>query len=710
MITQGFGFLAPCISLSTGLTCCFPASGVIPSATSVVEYVKYCKATSLMTVPTILEEIVADKIYLQALNGLDFVAVGGGAIKQVTGEILVSNGVKLLNHYGATELGPIAPIFCPGDDYDWKYLRLRTDMGHELRELSQKGSNGQTLYQLVGYPFGQKECFVVQDFLERRPGTENLEVKILGRGDDTIVLSTGEKVLPSRLEESLSACGLAKAAVVFGQNHPEVGVIVAPLNSIEEKDRSAFIDAIWGVIQQINPLLDRHARVSSKSMIIIKPSNKDFPRSDKGSIMRGQTFELFEKEINDAYAMSETSAERRILSTETTSLHLDLRKLIQECVQDRIPDVTEWADDDDFYAKGMDSLETTRLARLLNSVSNQDAFPGISNGTVKPGLIYRHPTVRVLAEVLLNGVTSDSAMNEENQNIDLMNELRSHFSPSINAESKRHTRWTILLTGSTGHLGTYLLQQLLRHPQVDKIICLIRSPQVNLASTSAKIIVKELHARQLKANTKRGILLDENSWNKIQFLPANNMDEENLGLKQSEYNQIQNTVTHIVHNAWPMDFQQALMSFKSQIKVLRNLIDFAADCHMAQGSSSSSFTIPRLLFVSSIAVCANYSLHKMVPEALISDPSIPAAFGYPQAKWVCENVLADALDFYKDSFKPIIVRLGQVVGSTDTGIWNHSEHFPAILKASQSVGALPDLTGVSLKICKDDDCSRYLAN
>ncbi|EED12746.1 NRPS-like enzyme, putative [Talaromyces stipitatus ATCC 10500] len=687
---HGFGFLAPCISLSTGLTCCFPSSGVIPSATSVVEFIKYCKASSLMTVPTILEEIVADKDYLESLKGLDFVAVGGGAIKQVTGEILVSNGAKLLNHYGATELGPIAPIFCPEDDYDWKYLRLRNDMEFELREVSQNGNSGQTLYQLVGYPFGQNECFVVQDFLERRPGTEKLEVRILGRGDDTIVLSIGEKVLPSRLEDSLLACGLAKAVVMFGQYRSEVGVIVDPLNSIEENDRSAFIDAIWGFIQQTNPLLDRHARVSSKSMIIIKPSNKEFPRSDKGSIMRKQTFELFEKEISDAYATTETSTERRILSTERTRLHLDLRKLIQECVQDRIPDVSEWADDDDLYTKGMDSLETTRLARILNCVSNQYAFPGIGNGAVKPGLIYQHPTIRALADVLLSGVNSDR-MDEENRVIDLMNELRSQFSPFADVESKRHTRWTILLTGSTGHLGTYLLQQLLRHPQVDKIICLIRSRQVNLSSTSSTVTAKELHARQLEANLKRGISLDKNSWNKIQFLPANNMDEENLGLTQSEYNQVQNTVTHIIHNAWPMDFQQALTSFKSQIKALRNLIDFAADCHNAQ--KLSSFTNTRLLFVSSIAVCAQYSLQKTVPEAPISDPNIPASFGYPQAKWVCENILADAVECYKDSVKPIILRLGQVVGSTDTGVWNPNEHFPAILKASQSVGTLPDLTG-----------------
>lgn len=51
---------------------------------------------------------------IDILKPLDFVAVGGGAIQRKVGELLAANGVRLLNHYGATEIGPLPPsLFRP---------------------------------------------------------------------------------------------------------------------------------------------------------------------------------------------------------------------------------------------------------------------------------------------------------------------------------------------------------------------------------------------------------------------------------------------------------------------------------------------------------------------------------------------------------------------------------------------------------------------
>lgn len=48
--------------------------------------------------------------------------------KQSVGERLAKKGVKLLSHYGTTEIDAITPIFVLKPDYDWHYLRLRTDL------------------------------------------------------------------------------------------------------------------------------------------------------------------------------------------------------------------------------------------------------------------------------------------------------------------------------------------------------------------------------------------------------------------------------------------------------------------------------------------------------------------------------------------------------------------------------------------------------
>ena len=91
-------------------------------------------ARSLMTIPSILEDLclMPDEEALHFLALLDFVAVGGGPIKICVGERLVAMRVRLLNHYGATEIGAITPIFCPQSDYDRHYLRFRKEWALNL--------------------------------------------------------------------------------------------------------------------------------------------------------------------------------------------------------------------------------------------------------------------------------------------------------------------------------------------------------------------------------------------------------------------------------------------------------------------------------------------------------------------------------------------------------------------------------------------------
>ena len=110
------------------------------------------KLTSLMTVPSILEEFTLMNDFPAAvglLAKLRFVACGGGGLKLSVGLALESNHVTVLNHFGATELGALAPIFQPGSDYDWRYLRVRSDLGLKI-EITDPVSSS---CKLVGHPF-----------------------------------------------------------------------------------------------------------------------------------------------------------------------------------------------------------------------------------------------------------------------------------------------------------------------------------------------------------------------------------------------------------------------------------------------------------------------------------------------------------------------------------------------------------------------------
>ena len=218
---------------------------------------------------------------------LDLVAVGGGAIKIQVGSRLHDYGVILLNHFGATELGALAPIFQPNQDHDWKYLRLRSDLNLRQEKIKSKGDQAQ-ICKLVEHPFAWDSPFELQDCLEMNPLKKGLEVKIHGRNDDLIVLSTGEKVLPCAHERLLESHSMVKRAVVFGNGHFELGVIVEPLSGMIGSN-DAFVDSVWQQLQKSNDSMDIHARISTKNATLVKPDSKQIPLIDKGSVQRKQS-------------------------------------------------------------------------------------------------------------------------------------------------------------------------------------------------------------------------------------------------------------------------------------------------------------------------------------------------------------------------------------------------------------------------------------
>ena len=93
---------------------------------------------------------------------------------------------------------------------------------------------------------------------------------------------------------------------------------------------------------------------------------------------------------------------------------------------------------------------------------------------------------------------------------------------------------TVLLTGSTGNFGAYILDELLQNQSVHKVYCLNRS--------------KDAQSKQKKAHEVRG-LSTSFSEPRVSFITAD-YPSENLGLSNEKYAQIAREVTIIIHNAW----------------------------------------------------------------------------------------------------------------------------------------------------------------
>ncbi|KAI9662329.1 MAG: putative secondary metabolism biosynthetic enzyme [Bathelium mastoideum] len=146
-------------------------------------------------------------------------------------------------------------------------------------------------------------------------------------------------------------------------------------------------------------------------------------------------------------------------------------------------------------------------------------------------------------------------------------------------------------------------------------------------------------------------------------------------------------VTHILHNAWPVDFNRAFTSFEPQIRGVKHLLDFATDCrHDAL-----------LFFISSISVAARWGAmpgsRAKVPEKVIEDWRV-ASMGYGQSKLVSERLLAEASK--TTGVKTAICRVGQVGGPVSygqKGQWNKQEWLPSLIASSKYLQALPKSLG-----------------
>ncbi|KAL9639049.1 MAG: hypothetical protein Q9164_001184 [Protoblastenia rupestris] len=238
----------------------------------------------------------------------------------------------------------------------------------------------------------------------------------------------------------------------------------------------------------------------------------------------------------------------------------------------------------------------------------------------------------------------------------------------------------VLVTGATGSLGSHLVAHFAELPNVKTVFCLNRH---NSGS--------EPNARQRQAMKSRGMNLDISAYSKLQVLETDTA-KPMLGLPHDKYTILINTVTHVLHNAWPMSGKRPVKGFELQFQVMRNLIDLTRhiSCRREKGSKVS------LQFISSIATVGHYPLwsgNVNVPEERMAIESV-LPNGYGDAKFVCEKMLDETLHKYPDRFRAMAVRLGQVAGSKTSGYWNPAEHLSFLVKSSQTLKALPDFDGL----------------
>ncbi|KAF2847816.1 acetyl-CoA synthetase-like protein [Plenodomus tracheiphilus IPT5] len=670
---HAFGWVPPCLSLSIGMPVCFPPRSTVPNAQAMFEQLSLTKAASLVSVPSILEDFaLAPNLVDASLTKLSFVAFGGGRLKETAGRKLASLGVKLLNHFGATETGPLAPLFNPDATYDWHYFRLRSDINVQVLS-NGADEDGQERFQLTIRPLGWDHDFQLQDNFVRNPRSQGPDYTATGRKDDVLVLANGEKFQPGIVEAQLIEEPGVKAVVAFGNDQTEVGVLLQPASNIAEEEQVEFIESIWPTIERANRSVEAYAQITSRRSLLVVPHDTVLPRSDKGSILRKDVYAMFAGEIEKVYKSLETLSDGQAVVLRTAFLAEDISKLIHETAHLNVKS-EEFTHDDDLFELGLDSLQATQLRRRLQASVKQCEDELLADRMLPLDFVYRFPSVNKMTNALRGDEAQESDLDQ------LATQFAfNHYDLPVVASH------TALVTGATGGLGSNLVAHFARMASVSTVVCLLR-PRSGI----------DARTRLLQVLSEKKIKLNEDELEKLCVMECNTSQSE-LGLQKPQYQRLLNSVRWIVQAGWPMDFKLRLGSFEESFRTLHNLLALTKGIDMLHGQARTA----KFIFISSISTVGNWS--EITGEALVSEQFVPQHscaidIGYAKAKRVCEIIIERASAVTKEqnsesAMSLQYVRIGQLCGSSQTGIWNQEEHLAALIKSSQVLGALPELHG-----------------
>lgn len=131
----------------------------------------------------------------------------------------------------------------------------------------------------------------------------------------------------------------------------------------------------------------------------------------------------------------------------------------------------------------------------------------------------------------------------------------------------------------------------------------------------------------------------------------------------------------MIHCAWSVNFNLRLSSLKDNIAGVTNLINLCAEAHASFNFCSS---------VSAVVRCPASPVPESAPEL-----GWAQGMGYAQSKAVAEHLCDRASR--RLGVPTRVLRVGQIVGDTEQGVWNATEAIPMMLQSALTVGALPRL-------------------
>ncbi|KAJ5376810.1 hypothetical protein N7509_013696 [Penicillium cosmopolitanum] len=630
----------------------------------------------ISAVPYVIKLLSERPEGIQELVKPKLVIYGGSSCPSDLGDRLVAQGVNLSGNYGATETGQIMTSFRYPSDIEWEYMRLHRPVAdHTLMDEISPGvfecvaldglpSKGPSNSKPPFSPQNPENSFRTSDLFTRHPDPKKSNYyKYLSRLDDRLTLVNGEKVLPIPIEGRIRQEELVGECVVFGIQRTVPGALIfrAP-GKATHLNNEQFLNQIWPAVEAANAQAETFSRLP-RELIVVKDADVVYPKTDKGTCIRAQVYQVFEDDIKKAYAGFEGTDQKK------GDLTLS------------VPELEEWlltrfrkdlgvplaSPETDIFGAGVDSLQTTQIWRCIV----RDLDLGDNTESVSQNIVFEKGTVGDLAKHLYHLRTGETF--EQENELEVMEELiekYSHFTQHHPTIQQQPQSEVVVVTGATGNLGAFVVAEIAKRSTVSEVWAVVRAS--GQASAGARL---------WKAMADRNIFLTDEEAAKVHAVPSD-LSKLNLGLEGYVLDHLLSTTTSIIHSAWAVNFNLGVRSFEEQhIRGTYNLINF---CLRSKLPSPARF-----FFCSSVSAASATPKPASISESAVEKIEHAQKIGYGRSKLVTEHITRNAMR--KTGMHARVFRVGQLGGDTVTAQWNETEAIALMFRSTLTTGALPEL-------------------
>ncbi|KAL1621617.1 hypothetical protein SLS56_009153 [Neofusicoccum ribis] len=388
-------------------------------------------APELVTaVPFVLGLLAEGPDGVAELVRAEVVMFAGSACPDAVGDRLVEAGVNLVANYGSSETGAIMSSLRPRGDTAWAYVRMAAPVApHVLMDEIAPG-----VFECVALESlasrGPSNCddppnsFRTRDLFTRHPDPARRHWwKYLTRLDDRLTLVNGEKVLPLPIEGRVRQSERVAEAVVFGAGRAVPGLLVFRALGERAMGDGEFVEAVWEAVEDANRGAESFSRIP-RELVVPMPLGTEWPRTDKGTVVRQQVYDVFKDVIDGAYARFEQIDQDA--DSDEPLLSLDVPELEQWLLERLRVDLGAQLQsaEADIFAAGVDSLQTMRMWSHIRKTLDL----GTRREELSQNVVYEKGNVKVLAKHLYGLRTGEEVEQSDEDELLAMQELVEKYS------------------------------------------------------------------------------------------------------------------------------------------------------------------------------------------------------------------------------------------------------------------------------------------